>query len=247
MNWAFAQLLERLELTDDERRHLADSTPHALRHTFGTQAIAANVPPDVAQKVLGHASLATTSIYAQAETKRVRRELAGYFAQMPALGAPTARPTAAPVAADILAMQQDIVIGEPFWSLDTAVPDPVPNDDEQVAQVRVTLQVQATDAPNTTQTERARDALERWILAFSGTERAAPSVVMLLLPYRQVGELDTRVRNWLDDIASEAQEGGFACALDARWGERRWTHTGAPTVGRRCARSTPPPTRRRLS
>jgi integrase len=70
VNWAFAQLQASLELTGDERRHLAVSTPHALRHTFGTQAVAANVPPDVTQKVLGHASLATTTIYAQAETRR---------------------------------------------------------------------------------------------------------------------------------------------------------------------------------
>ncbi|MDR6495216.1 hypothetical protein J2797_005132 [Paraburkholderia terricola] len=47
--------------------------------------MAADVPPDVAQKVLGHASLTTTTIYAQAEARRVRRELAGYFAQMQAL------------------------------------------------------------------------------------------------------------------------------------------------------------------
>jgi integrase/recombinase XerD len=91
VNRAFAQLLEILDLTDDERRHLEGSTPHALRHTFGTQAIAAGVPPDVAQKVLGHASLATTTIYAQAETKRVKRELASYFGQMQALDAPVLR------------------------------------------------------------------------------------------------------------------------------------------------------------
>ncbi len=50
---AFDQLQGILDLTDDERRHLAGSTPHALRHTFGTQVVA-TVPPDVAQKVLGH-------------------------------------------------------------------------------------------------------------------------------------------------------------------------------------------------
>lgn len=65
--------------SEDDRRHLATSTTHALRHTFGTQAVAAIVPPDVAQKVLGHASLVTTTIYAQAETRRARRELSGYY------------------------------------------------------------------------------------------------------------------------------------------------------------------------
>ncbi|WP_143048451.1 site-specific integrase [Burkholderia sp. WP9] len=43
------------ELTGDERQQLAATTPQALRHTFGTQAMAAGVPPDVTQKVLGRA------------------------------------------------------------------------------------------------------------------------------------------------------------------------------------------------
>ncbi|WP_345817844.1 site-specific integrase (plasmid) [Paraburkholderia sp. PREW-6R] len=80
--WAIAQLLETESFSEDERRQLAGTTPHAFRHTFGTQASAAGVPLEVAQKVLGHASLQTTTLYAQAEKKRVRRELAGYFDQL---------------------------------------------------------------------------------------------------------------------------------------------------------------------
>jgi integrase/recombinase XerD len=81
--WALAQLLEtETAFTEDERRQLASTTPHAYRHTFGTQAPAAGVPLEVTQKVLGHASLQTTTIYAQAEKRRVRRELAGYFGQL---------------------------------------------------------------------------------------------------------------------------------------------------------------------
>ncbi|MFM0084510.1 site-specific integrase [Paraburkholderia sediminicola] len=71
------QIRAQLALTEDERRQLASTTPHAFRHTFGTQA-AVDVPLDVVQQVLGHASLQTTTIYVQAERKRVRRELAGY-------------------------------------------------------------------------------------------------------------------------------------------------------------------------
>jgi integrase len=44
VNWAVRQLRTQLTLTEDERRQLADTTPHALRHTFGTQATAADVP-----------------------------------------------------------------------------------------------------------------------------------------------------------------------------------------------------------
>ncbi|NTZ86212.1 hypothetical protein FCJ61_25210 [Burkholderia metallica] len=233
--WALAQLRESLpDLSEAERQQLARTSPHALRHTFGTQTVAAGVPLDVAQRVLGHASLQTTTVYVTAEQRRIRAELGRYFGKGRAGAAPiateapaapamqTPRPVATPTAEpNILATQQDSVIGKPFWSLD--VPDSVPNDDEQIAHVRVTLQVQASEVRRT---ERARDALERWILAFAGTERVAPGVVMLLLPYRQVLEVDTHVHAWLDDIAAEAQEGGFVCALDARWGERRWTHTG---------------------
>ncbi|MEX3556465.1 MAG: site-specific integrase [Burkholderia gladioli] len=177
MNWAFAQLLARLDLTDDERRHLASSTPHALRHTFGTQAIAANVPPDVAQKVLGHASLTTTSIYAQAETKRVRRELAGYFAQMQALNAPTAQSSATPMPRpDAPSGQQDVMISTAEWPLNAS--SPVPNASEQVAHVHVTLQVQASTAQRSRQ---ARDAIERWILAFDDTASVESGVVRLMI------------------------------------------------------------------
>jgi site-specific recombinase XerD len=46
-----------------------------------SQAVADEVPVDVVQKVLGHASLQTTSIYVQAEKKRVLEEVAGYYAR----------------------------------------------------------------------------------------------------------------------------------------------------------------------
>lgn len=39
------------------------------------------VPVGVVQKVLGHASLQTTSIYVQAEKKRVLEEVAGNYAR----------------------------------------------------------------------------------------------------------------------------------------------------------------------
>lgn len=80
--WAIVQLLETEAFSEDERRQLASTTPHAYRHTLGSQAPAAGVPLEVLQQMLGHASLQTTTIYAQAEKRRVRRELAGYFGQL---------------------------------------------------------------------------------------------------------------------------------------------------------------------
>jgi integrase len=69
------------DLSLDERVILGSVNAHAMRHTFGTQSVADEVPVDVVQKVLGHASLQTTSIYVQAEKKRVLEEVAGYYAR----------------------------------------------------------------------------------------------------------------------------------------------------------------------
>lgn len=68
-----------LELDAGEREHLRRSATHAFRHTFGTQAVAGDVPLDVVQKVLGHASLQTTTLYVQAEKKRSIDELGRFF------------------------------------------------------------------------------------------------------------------------------------------------------------------------
>ncbi|WP_321944875.1 phage integrase family protein [Burkholderia cenocepacia] len=58
---------------------LARLSPHTFRHTFGTLAVANDVPLDVVQKVLGHASLQTTSVYVQAEQQRIVQETSRYF------------------------------------------------------------------------------------------------------------------------------------------------------------------------
>lgn len=68
-----------LELEDWERDVLRKSGLHAFRHTFGTIAAAKELPLDVLQKMLGHASLQTTSIYVQAERKRSIEEMSKFF------------------------------------------------------------------------------------------------------------------------------------------------------------------------
>ncbi|MDR5736279.1 site-specific integrase [Caballeronia sp. LZ025] len=75
------ELVETMDgLSFDERVRLGQANAHAFRHTFGTQSVADEVPVDVVQKVLGHASLQTTSIYVQAEKQRVVEEVARYYA-----------------------------------------------------------------------------------------------------------------------------------------------------------------------
>ncbi len=58
----------------NERLKLAGATTHWLRHTFGTRAIAREVPLDVIQAQMGHASIqTTTAIYGRAPIQAARR------------------------------------------------------------------------------------------------------------------------------------------------------------------------------
>jgi len=47
--------------------------PHMLRHSAATNWVRAGVPPDVVQKLLGHASLASTTVYLHARDEDRRR------------------------------------------------------------------------------------------------------------------------------------------------------------------------------
>ena len=67
-------------LPSSERSKLAGATTHWLRHTFGTRAVARQVPVDVLQAQMGHASVSTTlSIYGRAPMRRRADELAKAF------------------------------------------------------------------------------------------------------------------------------------------------------------------------
>lgn len=67
-------------LPSNERSRLAGATTHWLRHTFGTRAVAREVPLDVIQAQMGHASIQTTmGIYGRAPMKRRSEELAKAF------------------------------------------------------------------------------------------------------------------------------------------------------------------------
>lgn len=64
----------------DAARFQAAST-HWLRHTFARQGAAAQVPVEVLQQALGHASLATTTLYLSTERVRMVQELERLHAQ----------------------------------------------------------------------------------------------------------------------------------------------------------------------
>jgi integrase len=74
------ELAARPGISPADLVQLANTSAHAFRHTFGTRAVARDMPIDVVQTILGHASLQTTSIYVRAEQRRVLEAAAQYYA-----------------------------------------------------------------------------------------------------------------------------------------------------------------------
>ena len=67
--------LERIMRTIEARRETGGKrvTPHVIRHTTATSALKAGMPITQIQRLLGHASVATTQIYAETNQDDVRR------------------------------------------------------------------------------------------------------------------------------------------------------------------------------
>ena len=76
----FTRAIAASALPLNERLKLSGASTHWLRHTFGTRAIAREVPLDVIQAQMGHASIqTTTAIYGRAPIKRRVDELGKAF------------------------------------------------------------------------------------------------------------------------------------------------------------------------
>ena len=76
----FRKAIANSGLPSTERAKLARASTHWLRHTFGTRAVAREVPLDVIQAQMGHASIqTTTAIYGRAPIKRRVDELGKAF------------------------------------------------------------------------------------------------------------------------------------------------------------------------
>jgi integrase len=75
------ELLREGVLSHDDHAQLLETSAHAFRHTFGTRAVARDMPIDVVQRVLGHAFLQTTSIYVRAERQRMLDAAAQYYSE----------------------------------------------------------------------------------------------------------------------------------------------------------------------
>jgi integrase len=68
-------------LTPEDLAQLAETSPHAFRHTFGTLAVEDDMPIVVAQEILGHASASTTAIYVKAKERRIAEAASKYFSK----------------------------------------------------------------------------------------------------------------------------------------------------------------------
>ncbi|TCF97041.1 hypothetical protein BZM26_33970 [Paraburkholderia strydomiana] len=75
-----AQTAALAEFSTEDMMQLANTSAHAFRHTFGTRAVAREMPTDIIQAILDHASLQTTSIYVRAERRRMLDAAARYYA-----------------------------------------------------------------------------------------------------------------------------------------------------------------------
>jgi site-specific recombinase XerD len=75
-----AKAVNASDLPMNERSKLSGASTHWLRHTFGTRAVSKDVPLDVIQAQMGHASIQTTmNIYGKAPIKRRVDELGKAF------------------------------------------------------------------------------------------------------------------------------------------------------------------------
>ena len=76
MRTAIRYLLNKIN-RENSNFNFTNFTPHCLRHTFATKAIARGMKPKTLQKILGHNSLQMTmDLYCHVEEHTLREEMA---------------------------------------------------------------------------------------------------------------------------------------------------------------------------
>ena len=77
----FADCASVLQVQGDAKgaARLAKASTHWMRHSHASHAIARGMPIEIAQQNLGHASLATTTVYVTTESRRRMKAVAGFW------------------------------------------------------------------------------------------------------------------------------------------------------------------------
>ncbi|HKW84425.1 MAG TPA: site-specific integrase, partial [Burkholderiaceae bacterium] len=73
-----AQVL-RTRRDDKDAQRLERASTHWLRHTHASHSIAKGTRVEIAQQILGHASLATTTVYVTTESKRRMKAMSAFW------------------------------------------------------------------------------------------------------------------------------------------------------------------------
>jgi integrase len=201
---------------------LARTSAHAFRHTFGTRAVAGDMPTDVVQTILGHTSLQTTSIYVRAERRRMLEAAARYYAD----------DTAGLAGQDadqggLMATPHQVHPPQepPRQNGDAGQPAPTPGQEsnERVATVILTLRIE-NNSKFVRGKKRAIENIERWCLQEYDAKRLASGEYELKVPYRADDELDETMDELLGDIAMEAGDRHCFSESEARLegSDRSW-------------------------
>jgi site-specific recombinase XerD len=187
-----------------EKAQLETTSAHALRHTFATVAVANDMPLDVVQQILGHASLQTTSIYTRAGAQRMLEAAARHYAADEP--ASTMLPDALKPAAATSPMQ--------------------------TATIRLTLAIDNACAGGRSRAHAIRE-IEAWLHAGFAMARLGPDAYELQVPYGDEDELDACIMTLLEDIGRKADARRCTQDARACWvGRGRvWSLDASVTAG----------------
>ncbi|SFK00263.1 Site-specific recombinase XerD [Paraburkholderia megapolitana] len=202
--WMTRELLKRMpDLSESQRAQLTRTSPHAFRHTFGTQTVASGVPLDVTQRVMGHASVQTTTVYVTAEQQRMRRELGAYFGKL----------DPAPVAVPMSHAMTEPGPGLPNDGLSVVLKQ----DD---ASMRTATVVLSLHIENNSKFVRGRTRvighIEHWILEDYEARKISGNEYELKVPYETDDELGDLMAGLLDEIQAAADDRHCHSSSEAR-------------------------------
>ncbi|QDQ82266.1 site-specific integrase [Paraburkholderia megapolitana] len=202
--WMTRELLKQMpDLSESQRVQLTRTSPHAFRHTFGTQTVASGVPLDVTQRLMGHASVQTTTVYVTAEQQRMRREMSVYFGKLDP--APAVEPVS-PVTPELAPSLPGDGLSLPQVQDDASM---------QTATVLLSLHIE-NNSKFVRGRKRVIEHIERWILEDYEAHKLSAGEYELKVPYETDDELGDLMAELLDEIQAAADDRHCYSSSEAR-------------------------------